>query len=667
MIIRIVILLGITLPLCGQIDTTAFSVNLDEFVVTAQYEPTHYKNAIHKVDIIKQEQFKQRGAINLAQALESSPALNISYDPLLGTSVKMRGLSTSNVAILVDGVPVIGRLNGAIDLSQINLQEVSRIEIIEGAVSNIYGNNAGGGAINIITKKNQSETIKVNVESQIESIGQQNVQSTIGLKKNRFTGNIHSRYFNYSQFPIDSLRLVQRTSESEVLQSRYPFNPKEQWGLGGFIRYDFDAEHFLLVKYDFNHEDVRDYGMVRRPQFNPYANDQVFKTLRSDLSLHYNKKWEKLFLDLTAARNTFDRMLTDQRFYLEDQTIDKDLTSVDSTYFTNLFSRAVFSYRLDRFTIGAGIINTFETGNGDRIENIENENNSEVSFNELASFVEIKFKGSDKLSLSGSGRYTHHSNYAGKFTPAIHFIYKPHDQWTLRGSYAQGYRSPSLKELYINFVDINHNIIGNPNLRPETSHDAQLTLGYEVNSKLNIGLNIFYTHVFDQINLFQYELLKFRYDNVDNQSSYGVQPSLRFKRKNFSLSTQAMFGIFESSLEGYKSEKFQSFNLNNQITYHWSKPNIHLALNHRHVGTQPQFLVSNEILEVSSLSAYEMVDFSVNRFFWKEKVNISLGIRNLLNIQQLSVSGSGGGMHSGSGSSLLSPGRSLFMNVSLSI
>jgi len=133
------------------LDSIERSVVLEEYVHTAEYKPTHVKKALHSIEVLKTESLNRRGVTNLEEALSIIPSVRYDYDPILGTQLRLRGISAANVAILVDGVPVIGRLDGAINISQIPLINVKQIEIIEGPLSTIYGNNAAGGVINIIT------------------------------------------------------------------------------------------------------------------------------------------------------------------------------------------------------------------------------------------------------------------------------------------------------------------------------------------------------------------------------------------------------------------------------------------------------------------------------------------------------------------------------------
>ena len=671
---RILCFVLFTIQIFGQesIDSTAFSVNLDEYVVTAQYEPTHYKRAVHRVRIIDQKSIRNRGAVSLEQALQGSPAIRIYNDPVLGTSIRMRGLGSSNVAIMVDGVPVIGRLNGAIDLSQINMQNVERIEIVEGALSNIYGNNAAGGVINIITKKSQIKKWSGVLDNQVESIGQYNLNANLGYHRQKWTANMHARYFIYDQYPQDSLRLTETkrlADNSTISQTKYPFNPKTQYGLGGFLRYDLDPESFVLARYDFNREDVSDFGIVRRPQFKPYSNDQFYSTVRSDLSVQFQKRWTDFYFELTAAYNVFDRIVEEKRYDLETSSFDPLNQTSDSTHFHTYFTRAIGSYNISKTVKLIGGINfNQETGSGERIVNPGEMDEPSISFKELASFIELKYNGKKGLKVSGSGRYTHHSVYTGKFTPSLHLNYNFSDQWSLRLGYAQGYRSPSLKELYLNFIDINHNIVGNTDLKPETSHDIQTTLSHHPTQNIDLALNLYRTKIFDQISLFEYSTLQYRYDNIDEQLVQGIQPSLKYQYKDFEVQSAVTIGFLATNLDADGVPTFnQLFDMNNTLIFYEKNSGINLTVNHRHIGKQPRYQINGNEVEISTIDTYDLIDASINRSFWKERIRLIAGARNILNVQSINISGSSGGVHGSVGSNAISPGRSYFLNISLSL
>jgi len=155
---------------------------LNEIVVTAQYVPQSEKNAIYKVKVITAKTIERKAANNLRELLRQELNLDLAQNSVFGSSLALQGVSKENIKILIDGTPVIGRLNGIIDLSQINLSNIERIEIIEGPVSVFYGTDAMGGIINLISKKNQKETVEGNVSAYYESIDATNLNANVGYQ-----------------------------------------------------------------------------------------------------------------------------------------------------------------------------------------------------------------------------------------------------------------------------------------------------------------------------------------------------------------------------------------------------------------------------------------------------------------------------------------------------
>jgi outer membrane receptor for ferrienterochelin and colicins len=651
-------------------DSLAFSVDLDDYVVTAQYRPTHYKNVIHTIDVIKEEVISKRGVTQLDQALLISPVVRLNYDPILGTQVRLRGISASNVAILIDGIPVIGRLNGAVDLSQIPVQNVERIEIVEGPLSNIYGSNAAGGVINIITKKSQINKFRLSSDHQWESIGIWNNQLTIGGQFGKFLVSGYGRYFTYDQYPTDSLRLfedVELEDGSTISQPKYPWNPKEQYGFGGQLRYNINNDNSIIFKYDYNHEDVSDYGGIRRPQFNPYANDMFFGTTRNDISLLYQGNIEDYYIDFTAAYNRYDRVTEDKRYYLEIGEFDPDLQIKEENFFNSFFSRLNVAKPIgEKWDVTAGLNFTRETGGGDRIIDPEQPDSTISNFNETAIYSEVKYKLLNNLQFAVSGRLIMHSEYGDKFTPTFQAKYDISPKWSIKAGYAQGYRNPSLKELHLEFIDINHFIIGNPDLEPEISHDLQASVTYTPKSNLDINFNTYRTLIKNRIVLTEFETLKFIYDNVAEYDVFGFQAGVNWAFTNFKVQSNASLGFWSTGIDADDAPSYGGvFDMNHLLMYDWQKYDISFTLNYRLVGKQPIYRLANEEVEVSTVQAIHFIDLSADRSFFENKIIVTAGLRNLLNIRSANVSGqsAGGGVHSTIGSRNVNQGRSVFVKI----
>lgn len=651
----------------GQ-DTSLLSIDLDEYVISAQYEPTHYKNAIQNIEIINKKTIENLGATTLDQALISSPNIRINIDPILGTSIKMRSLSSNNVAILIDGIPVIGRLGGNIDVSQISLSNVERIEIIEGSLSNLYGNNAAGGIINIITKKSQIKKRKCKISHQIESVKRQNLYVDLGYKWNKLTFGGYLNTLKYRQYTIDSLRLTKpvKIGDNTYEQSVYPFNPKNQFHYGAHLRYDTPTFLFLL-KYDNTAEKVYDYGTIRRKIYQPYANDNLYKTQRHGMGLHTKKEWNNFFLDFKSAFNTYDRLIERNRVDLSTDTIYQQLQTIDTIQFNSYFNKAIACYTFNQhFKTLVGLNHSIEFGKGDRIKSKENEN-GEVQISEIAPFFEFRYT-LKKLETSLSGRYTRHSKYKGKFTPAINIKYAINPKTNLRFGYAQGYRSPSLKELYLEFIDINHYIIGNTELKPETTHDIQSSIHYEINKHIQLEAKAFYTFIKNRIGIVEFESLKYSYDNINEYNAFGIEPSLKFNYGDFVLQSTCSANRWISTLHEEDHIKGTLIDISNVLTYSNSRYHVGFSLYHRYFGNQPTYReIDNEITVVKTES-YHNLDLTMHKYLVDKKIKLLLGVSNILDNKTLRTMGSSGGNgHNNSTNRIIGLGRNWFFNITIDI
>lgn len=654
-------------------DTSAFAIDLDEYIITANYEPTHYKEAIHNVSIITETELKKRGVVSLDQALLMSPSLRLYNDPVLGTSIRMRGISSSNVAILIDGVPVIGRLDGAIDLSQIPIQNIERIEIVEGALSNLYGNNAAGGVINIITRKTQLQDWKTTFFSQVESIGQETWSGGFGYNhNNKLQINTNARFLKYDQYSEDSLRTVESFTlpdGNSISRSKYPFNPKQQLSFGTNISYQFSENSKMLFKYENFTENVRDFGTIKRPQFNPYANDFFYDTKRNDFTFRYDHKWEQSTFQITTAHNRYNRVTGEKRYYIETGSFDSLLQNSDSLFFSSYFTKAVATRSFGNGITGIlGANYMVESGRGARIINPADSMETAVQFHEIAPFTELRCK-LPYWDFSASGRYIQHSVYQAKFTPAFHIKYTPTKQWNIRAGFSQGYRSPSLKELYLQFIDVNHDIIGNRDLQPETSTDYQLSVSYQPNRKIDVSITNYYTTIKDKIELLEYDNLKYKYDNISEYAVFGFQPRVSLKTNQWMYKLSSSIGYWSTNIELDDAPAFgQVFDLQNQINYHFKNSNSNVTINHRHVGSQPLYRIIDDQVELRSIENYNLVDASFSTSAFQSAVQITLGMNNILNVTSVSVSGeTSGGTHTEVGRNNVGRGRSFYVSLQVDL
>ena len=207
-------------------DSIVWSSHLDQVVVTAQFAPTDTRESVNAVKIINRKIIEQRGAVNLQELLQTEPNLRITQDAILGSEISINGLKGENLKILIDGVPIVGRLNGNIDAGQIPLSSILKVEIIEGAQSLLYGSEASGGVINLITKKSQIAGIDTELSGQYENNGFRNIAARGGYTSGKWTAQVTA---NIQEFIPAS-----DTSGSRDML----WNPKKQQSARGMLRFN---------------------------------------------------------------------------------------------------------------------------------------------------------------------------------------------------------------------------------------------------------------------------------------------------------------------------------------------------------------------------------------------------------------------------------------------
>lgn len=427
---------------------------IDEIIVTGHFKPTTRQRSVYDVKVINESKIRTQGANNLRELLITESNMRISQDNILGSSINVNGISGENVKIMIDGVPMIGRLNGNIDLSQINLNNVERVEIIEGPMSSIYGTDALGGVINLITIEPDCNRLEFEANSYIESVGVYN-----------FDGLLRYSYEDY-HFMLNGGRNLFQGFDPENNSRNVKWNPKEQYFADFKSEYSI-KNHEITLSSKLFHEYVLNRGELRPPYFET-AFDDKYKTLRSVSSLIYNGKIGKNeYLRLNGAYSYYNRKKN--TFFKDMLTLNEKLTESSSEQDTSVFElfmlRGVFSddHLTDQLKYQAGFDINYDIAGGKKIRSGRKE------MSDYAAFLSLQYMPFDYLTIQPALRVIENSKYNAPLVPAVNVKADIIDELTLRASYARGFRAPSIKELYYEFVDINHNIFGNEDLSAETS------------------------------------------------------------------------------------------------------------------------------------------------------------------------------------------------------
>lgn len=643
--------------------------DLDQAVVTASFVPQKADQSIYNIKVIDRRAIELTAANNLADIMSSIVNVKLNQDPALGTSLYLKGLSGNNVKILVDGVPVIGRVGGNIDISQLSLYNIDHIELIEGPLSVIYGSNALAGAINIITRENKYSKLTAKVNAYYETVGTYNVDAAMSSKIGKHGFSISGGRNFFSGYPGYD---IQDFSYDQALNLK----PKEQYN--GDLYYTFTAKSYK-IKYQssFMRERLLDKGELISPQ-NYTAFDDWYISERLSNRVNYTQNiGENYKIDMLGSYSYFQRK--NETYYNDYYQQASNLISVDATDFNSYVYRAMFgNTENSRLLFLSGVDLNYETVEGDKI----NGNNKEIG--DYAIFTSLTYNITDKLSFQPGVRYAYNTRFNVPLVPSINLKWSVLSNLVFRGSYARGYRAPTIKELYINFVDINHNILPNADLKAEYGHNFDFTVKFnsEKDTKVHFSQiegGLFFNRMHNIIELARREdessNMIYQNINISNKNTLGGQISFNYNYYPF-LDFSLGFGetgIYSTvddamaSIASISDYKF-SPDLNTSITNNIQKANLSLTLSYHYTGKSYLYMVNeNDEVELSTKSDYHNLDFTVVSKFINQRLTLSAGVKNIFDNKTVDIAGRAGAAHSSGGSALVGYGRFYFTRITYNI
>jgi len=522
----------------GQQNTADFVleqavIDLNAIVVTATRSGRPLKNVPIHTQIIYGSDLQKTDANSLADALISNfPGIdskNLSAGSG-GSSLQMNGFGNQYILILVDGERLNpGDTKENVDLSRINTENIERIEIVRGASSALYGSDAIGGVINIITKKN-TKTCEGSLGTRFSDYGEQRHFVDLGLKSGGLssrTSFIYNKLDGWDINPEEAGKTVEATKNYSIDQR---------------LGYQFSDR--LNVNGDFSY--------FRRVDNNttPLLPDRRYEDYNYRLTGNYKLSEHH---QLEGVWNTDHYM-----------SYDLDLPAVgqDTKHYDKTFSTA----RLQD--------NIKLSSNNSLVAGVEYNNDELFSANGLSDgkkaqtlivFAENVWDIAPKLTAVAGGRMTFHSEYHANATWQLAMNYRP-GAFNFRGSYGRGFRAPTLKELYMDFniPGAPIKIIGNADLKPENSNYFSLSTEYS-HSNFNASviaqyndLNNLITEVFSPSNtakppyVYQYQnISKAEMLNLEAIFSYKPVPQIKLTggytwTKPLTSSSEAAINRFEA-------------------------------------------------------------------------------------------------------------------------
>jgi len=670
---------------------------LNEVVVTGQYNPRSIKKSVHNVTIINREQIDRQAATNLADLLNFNLNLNIIPNAQTGRStISFFGLDAQYFNILIDNIPLVSDngLGNNIDLTQINLDDIERIEIVEGAMGVEYGANAVSGVINIITKTSIDSDWKITAYIQEETISDEyawfdkgrHIQSLtvahhinnkwlarIGFNRNDFTGFLNDRQGpNYYQ--NDGLR-------------GYDWLPKQQINTNALVHYKGSTFN-LTYKFEYFNEGIDYYDASIRANINtenqtsnPSATDRVFTTNRFVNNLNIDGRLNSgATYKASFSYQQQERDLNEFNYYILSAAKSNE---TDGTYQSSkvVFSKGTLNnfIKSERFKFQLGYearyIEGFDNQASGDVTQLEKTNHQ----SNVTVFGSSEMELSEKFSLRPGLRLEYNSLFDSKTVGSLSARYLLSHGFELRGNIGTSYRVPNFEELYYYFVDSNHDVQGNETLDPENGYSAFINLkkrSWFNGTALINNLKLSYINVSDKIDLAVVNTspLQYQYINIDSYKLWGVTLDNTLKKENLSFNLGATFqGISRIDTNEINGEDgfLYNFQLNTSATYVFPKWDTALNVLLKYNGKQQNYIGSgldtngNSQFTKATTAAYSWLDASVRKSFLNSKLDLTLGARNLGDVTNVTVSNAAvGGTHSANNSALLlGYGRSFYLKL----
>lgn len=442
--IKILFILGITILIAGN-SGWADDVDLEKIVVTASRNEEDYSEVSRKVDVITAKDIELSGARDITQVLTGITSVDISdYGGLGGVKhIRMRGSTAAQVLILMDGRPINNPRDGEVDLTNIPLSNIDRIEVLHGAASDLYGSSAMGGTINIITKKPPKEKAETQFTTSFGTFRTYIERLVHGARISKFGYLISGDY-----------------ESSQGFRSNTEFNAKD-WNAK--LEYELNNENKLSLNSGFYKDMLGTPGGISNPDI-----DDKQRTLRNFLDLNWNFRPDETTALSARIYNNYDRLefIENSAGSIFDAALSKDIHTTQARGYDLQLSKKLFNnYQL--------ISGLNYTGNFN-----DSTSSAKHKYIVRAAYLENQVDFSQKLKMAIGARVDDYSNFGLQASPSFSLLYKFNENNRIRTLISRTFRAPTFNDLY--WPDQGW-AKGNPDLKPEKGNTAEL--GYE--SKLS--------------------------------------------------------------------------------------------------------------------------------------------------------------------------------------
>jgi outer membrane receptor for ferrienterochelin and colicins len=577
-----------------------------QVVVTATRTEKLMEDVPVVTEIVTRAEIEEKGAEDLSEILEDRPGIAIESGTTGGRFLYMNGVDSRRLLVLVDNVPQSGKLNNRLQLNLIDADKIDHVEIVKGPGSALYGNDAMGGVINIITK-GYSQNLRVQANGRVGSND---------LYSGNFSISGAKKDFNYS------LNLYHLREGYDQGASEIKIKETLSSSLNGKVRYHENIIGGLEISGEYKQDQ-----QTSESAFMGGMSDNEAKIKNINSSIAWNKDFSDGFNVLLTGYYT-DNFRTYQSATLGSNQPASIDTTTDELF--GLKSDFTF-FPFNKIKVDFGLDLSSNDYENERLPAVQNRK-------QTGAFTQIETNLIKNFILTLGGRYDKITNIEGYFSPRLSAMYSLNSDLKLRGSFGGGFRAPSFIELYSDFIipipGMPMKVLGSSDLKPEKSLGGNIGVEYFWNSFVLFNATYFHNEFEDMIvdYLADPRSLTFSYLNVASATFQGVELQTRFYLLN-SLTATLSYNFTDINQKNNEDAAFS------RISPHTASLRIVYGLfkNKLKISLRDQFYSQRDILVVSDMSgnyekvkkdAYNEIDLTFS-YQLNRLLSLRLGATNL--------------------------------------
>ncbi|MFE8048520.1 ligand-gated channel protein [Brenneria goodwinii] len=471
---------SVALALAATASTSVFgATQQDVMVVTASGYEQKIEDSAASISVISREQLETKAYRDVTDALKDVPGVVVTGGAS-SSDISIRGMSSKYTLILVDGKRVDTRGtrpnsdNSGIEQGWLPpIAAIERIEVVRGPMSSLYGSDAMGGVINVITRKTHSEWTT-------------SVRGDATIQEDRDSGDIYQSSIYAAGPLIDGLLGVQingllsHRSEDKIVNG---YN--EQRMRNGGVTFTLTPDEKNTLDFDLSHS-VQDRNVTPGKSIETSDTESDVRYERNNYAITHS--------------GIYDFGMTTSYIQREENRNPHREMKLDNTIFNTQTS-----FYLGDHTLSLGGQYRYESLNDKGNQLSTAQDLEKLTRKSWALFAEDEWQMTNDFALTTGLRMDSDENYGSHWTPRAYGVWHLTEQWTLKGGVSAGYRSPDLRHTVKNWGQAtggragNAIILGNPDLKPEKSLSQEVGIIWDNREGVNFGLTLFNTDYKDKI------------------------------------------------------------------------------------------------------------------------------------------------------------------------